>query len=128
MNRNTEIREALGFDDVLLVPAESFIKPDEVSTHTRLTAEIELSIPVISAGLDYVTESQMAITLAQMGGLGIIHDNMPLGKQVEEVRRVKRAEGRVVTSPITVSPESSVAEALDQIGRASWRDRVSDPV
>ncbi|MDY0008129.1 MAG: IMP dehydrogenase [Bdellovibrionales bacterium] len=113
MNRNTEIREALGFDDVLLVPAESFIKPDEVSTHTRLTAEIELSIPVISAGLDYVTESQMAITLAQMGGLGIIHDNMPLGKQVEEVRRVKRAEGRVVTSPITVSPESSVAEALD---------------
>lgn len=113
MKRNSVIREALGFDDVLLVPGESLVKPEDVVTRTRLTREIELSIPVVSAGLDYVTESQMAITIAQLGGIGVIHDNMPLGKQVEEVRRVKRAEGEMVASPITVSPESSVAEALD---------------
>jgi len=113
MKRNAEIREALGFDDVLLVPAETLVKPEDVVTRTRLTRDIELSIPVVAAGLDYVTESQMAITIAQLGGIGVIHDNMPLGKQVEEVRRVKRAEGNVVASPITVSPESSVAEALD---------------
>jgi len=113
MKRNSVIREALGFDDVLLVPSETQIKPDEVITRTRLTREIELSIPVIAAGLDYVTESQMAITIAQLGGIGVIHDNMPLGKQVEEVRRVKRAEGNMVSNPITVSPESSVAEAFD---------------
>ncbi|HCS22562.1 MAG TPA: IMP dehydrogenase [Alphaproteobacteria bacterium] len=113
MKRNAEIREALGFDDVLLVPAETLVKPEDVVTRTRLTRDIELSIPVIAAGLDYVTESRMAVTIAQLGGIGVIHDNMPLGKQVEEVRRVKRAEGNVVASPITVSPESSVAEALD---------------
>ncbi len=113
MKRNSVIREGLGFDDVLLVPAETHVKPDDVVTRTRLTREIELSIPIVAAGLDYVTESKMAIALAQLGGLGVIHDNMPLGKQVEEVRRVKRAEGNIVTNPITVSPDSSVAEALD---------------
>lgn len=113
MKRNSVIREALNFDDVLLVPAESHIKPDDVMTRTRLTRDIELNIPVIAAGLDYVTESKMAITIAQLGGIGVIHDNMPLGKQVEEVRRVKRSEGNMVLSPITISPESSVAEALD---------------
>lgn len=113
MKRHSVIREGLSFDDVLLVPSETHIKPDEVVTRSRLTREIELSIPFIAAGLDYVTESKMAIALAQLGGIGVIHDNMPLGKQVEEVRRVKRAEGNIVTNPITVSPESSVAEALD---------------
>lgn len=113
MKRNSVIREGLSFDDVLLVPAETHVKPDEVLTRTRLTREIELSIPIVAAGLDYVTESKMAIALAQLGGLGVIHDNMPLGKQVEEVRRVKRAEGNIVTNPITISPDSSVAEALD---------------
>jgi IMP dehydrogenase len=113
MKRNSVIREALNFDDVLLVPAESHVKPGEVLIKTRLTREIEINIPLIAAGLDYVTESKMAITLAQLGGIGVIHGNMPLGKQVEEVRRVKRAEGNMVMSPITISPESSVAEALD---------------
>ena len=113
MKRNSVIREALNFDDVLLVPAESHVKPGEVLIKTRLTREIEINIPLISAGFDYVTESKMAITLAQLGGIGVIHGNMPLGKQVEEVRRVKRAEGNMVMSPITISPESSVAEALD---------------
>src|SRR6218665_3393612 len=113
MKRNSVIREGLGFDDVLLVPAETHVKPEDILTRTRLTREIELSIPIVGAGLDYVTESKMAIALAQLGGLGVIHDNMPLGKQVEEVRRVKRAEGNIVTNPITISPDSSVAEALD---------------
>lgn len=113
MKHNSTIRDALNFDDVLLVPAETNIKQSEVVTKTRLTKTIELGIPVIAAGHDNVTESVMAIAIAQIGGLGIIHDNMPLGKQVEEVRRVKRAEGNIVISPITVSPDSSVAEALD---------------
>lgn len=113
MKRNTAIRDALNFDDVLLVPAETNVRPADVSTKTRLTRTIELSIPLVSAGHDNVTESLMAITLARLGGVGIIHDNMPLGKQVEEVRRVKRAEGDIVSNPITISPDSSVAEALD---------------
>lgn len=113
MKRNAVIQEALGFDDVLLVPQETNIKPLEVSTRTRLTRTIELGIPLISAGHDNVTESPMAIALAQLGGLGVIHGNMPLGKQVEEVLRVKRAEGNFIANPITIAPEASVAEALD---------------
>src|SRR5690606_16699142 len=113
MKRNGVIRETFNFNDVLLVPAESNVKPQDVQTKTRLTRDIEISIPLLSAGLDYVTESKMAITLAQLGGIGVIHDNMPLGKQVEEVRRVKRAEGQMVMNPITIAPDSSVAEAID---------------
>ena len=113
MKRNAAIREALNFEDVLLVPGETNVKPADVLTKTRLTRNIEIGIPLVSSGTDNVTESAMAIALAQLGGVGIIHDNMPLGKQVEEVRRVKRAEGEMVLNPITVSPDSSVAEALD---------------
>ena len=113
MKRNAAIREALNFDDVLLLPGETNVKPGEVVTKTRLTRTIEINIPLVSSGTDNVTESTMAIALAQLGGVGVIHDNMPLGKQVEEVRRVKRAEGDMVQNPITVSPDSSVAEALD---------------
>jgi len=113
MKRNATVRDALQFSDVLLVPAESNVKPQDVSLKTRLTKGIEINIPLIAAGLDSVTESTMAIAIAQLGGIGVIHDNMPLGKQVEEVRRVKRAEGNTVMNPITVSPDSSVAEALD---------------
>ncbi len=113
MKMNATIREGFDFDSMLLVPRETSVKPAEVITKTRLTREIELGIPLVAAGCDSVTESAMAIALAQLGGIGIIHDNMPLGKQVEEVRRVKRAEGKVVSNPITVSPETSVAEAFD---------------
>ena len=113
MKRNATIKESLNFDDVLLLPGETNVKPQDVSTKTRLTKTIELNIPLVAASVDNVTESAMAITLAQLGGIGVIHDNMPLGKQVEEVRRVKRAEGDIVQNPITISPESSVAEALD---------------
>lgn len=113
MKLNATIRDGFSFDNVLLLPRETSVKPTDVTTKTRLTREIELGIPLVSAGCDSVTESAMAIALAQLGGIGIIHDNMPLGKQVEEVRRVKRAEGRIVANPITISPESSVAEAFD---------------
>jgi IMP dehydrogenase len=113
MKRNAEIHEALSFEDVLLVPVETNVKPADVSVKTRLTKTIELGIPLIAAGYDYVTESPMAIAIAQLGGIGIIHDNMPLGKQVEEVRRVKRAEGDMVSNPITIAPDASIAEALD---------------
>lgn len=113
MQQNAKIHEALGFDDVLLVPGETNVKQGQISTKTRLTKTIELGIPLISAGRDNVTESAMAIAMAHLGGLGIIHNNMALGKQVEEVRRVKRAEGNAVMNPITISPETSVAEAVD---------------
>jgi IMP dehydrogenase len=113
MKRNAAIRDALNFDDVLLLPSETNVKPEETVTKTRLTRSIELGIPLVSSGQDNVTESMMAIALAQLGGIGVIHDNMPLGKQVEEVRRVKRAQGDMVQNPITISPESSVAEAMD---------------
>src|ERR1035437_8678868 len=103
MKRDAKIHEAFGFDDVLLVPNETNIKPAQVSTKTRLTKTIELGIPLIAAGHDNVTESPMAIALAHLGGLGVIHNNMPVGKQVEEVRRVKRAEGNMVLNPIIVS-------------------------
>ncbi|MCK5554625.1 MAG: IMP dehydrogenase, partial [Alphaproteobacteria bacterium] len=111
--RNVEIHEAFNFDDVLLVPNETNIKPADVSVGTRLTKTINLGIPLIAAGVDYVTESSMAVAIAQLGGIGVIHDNMPLGKQVEEVRRVKRSEGNMVMNPIKIAQEASVAEALD---------------
>jgi IMP dehydrogenase len=113
MKRDAVIREALGFDDVLLVPVETNVKPQDVVLRSRLTKTIALGIPLISAGRDNVTESAMAIAMAQMGGIGVIHDNMPLGKQVEEVRRVKRAESDMVQNPITISADASVAEAVD---------------
>ena len=104
---------ALTFDDVLLVPAHSEIHPSEVSLKTRITKEIELNVPLISAAMDTVTDSNMAIAMAQEGGIGVIHKNMDIGKQVEEVRNVKRFVSGVVTNPITISPEASLAEALD---------------
>jgi len=105
--------DALTFDDVLLVPRDSEVMPSEVSTRTRLCGDIELGIPLISAAMDTVTEADMAIAMAQLGGIGTIHRNMPVGKQVEQVRRVKRFESGMVVNPITISPESMLAEALD---------------
>jgi IMP dehydrogenase len=113
MKRNAAIRDGLDFKDVLLVPQETAVKPDAVSVKSRVSKDITINIPLISAGLDNITESDMAITLAQLGGIGIIHNNIPLGKQVEEVRRVKRAQGDIISNPITIAPDSSIAEALD---------------
>lgn len=113
MKRNTKIHDAFGFDNILIVPGESNAKPASITTKTRLTRLVELNIPLVSAGQDNVTESGMAIAMAHLGGLGIIHKNMPLGKQVEEVRRVKRAEAPIVLNPITLYSGASVAEAID---------------
>lgn len=113
MRPEKTIREALTFDDVLLVPGKSEVLPADVSTKTRVTKTIELGIPLISAAMDTVTESGMAIAMAQAGGLGVIHRNMAVGRQIEEVRRVKRFETGVVVNPITISPDACLAEALD---------------
>lgn len=108
-----EIREALTFDDVLLVPAASDVQPLDVNISTRLTKQITLNIPLLSAAMDTVTESPMAIAMAQAGGMGIIHRNLSVGGQVEEVRKVKRYESGMVVNPITISPDATLAEAFD---------------
>ncbi len=105
------IKEALTFDDVLLVPAESSVLPAQANTTTKLTRSIELGIPLISAAMDTVTESRLAIALAQTGGLGIIHKNFDIAAQAEEVRRVKRYESGMVVNPVTIHPEQTLAEA-----------------
>lgn len=106
------IREALTFDDVLLVPAESSVMPARVDTRTRLTRTIELGIPLISAAMDTVTESALAVAMAQAGGIGTIHRNMDVERQAEEVRKVKRFESGMVVNPITIAPDATLADAL----------------
>src|SRR6266498_1078488 len=106
------IQKALTFDDVLLVPAHSTVLPREVRLTTRLTRSIALNIPLLSAAMDTVTESRLAIALAQEGGIGIIHKNMSPRAQAAEVAKVKRFESGVVKDPITVPPTMSVREVL----------------
>jgi len=112
MSKVKNIREALTFDDVLLVPAASEVQPTDVDTSTRLTREISLHIPILSAAMDTVTEADMAIAMAQNGGLGILHRNMEIEAQVMQVRRVKRFESGMVVDPITIEPDATLAEAL----------------
>ncbi|MFV1973857.1 MAG: IMP dehydrogenase [Thiohalobacterales bacterium] len=107
------VQEALTFDDVLLLPAHSTVLPGDVSLTTRLTRDIELKIPVLSAAMDTVTESGLAITLAQEGGLGIIHKNMTAEQQAKEVRRVKKFESGVIKDPITVTPDTSIRDVIE---------------
>jgi IMP dehydrogenase len=106
------VTESLTFDDVLLVPAHSHVLPDQVKTKTRLTRNIDLGIPLLSAAMDTVTESGMSIAMAQMGGLGIIHRNMDAERQADEIRKVKRFESGIVSDPITIHPDATLAEAL----------------
>ncbi len=105
------IKEGLTFDDVLLVPAESNVVPKEVSTRSKLTDEIYLNTPIISAGMDTVTEGDMAIAMAREGGLGVIHKNMPIDVQAAEVDRVKRSESGVIVDPFFLSPDALIEEA-----------------
>ena len=98
------IREALTFDDVLLVPAASEVLPGQVDTRTRLTKTVELGIPLISAAMDTVTEAGLAIAMAQAGGMGVIHRNLSLAEQAEHVRRVKKFESGMVVNPVTIAP------------------------
>ena len=107
-----KIREALTFDDVLLAPKASSVLPAEVSTKTRVTREISLGIPLISSAMDTVTESDMAIAMAQAGGMGVIHKNFEIAEQAEEVRKVKRFESGMVVNPVTIYPDEPLANAL----------------
>ena len=110
-------REALTFDDVLLQPAYSEILPREVSLETRLTREISMNIPLLSAAMDTVTEARLAITLAQEGGIGIVHKNMPPDEQARNVRLVKKFESGIISDPITCNPDMTIREVL-QLTRA----------
>ena len=105
------IQDGITFDDVLLVPAYSQTTPDSADTSTRLTRRINLNIPLISAPMDTVTESTLAIALAQEGGLGIIHKNLSPAQQAREVQKVKRSENGVITDPVTLGPEDSIDRA-----------------
>src|SRR3954454_19321522 len=105
-------REGLAFDDVLLVPAESSVLPNEVSTATRLTRTIALEVPIVSAAMDTVTEARMAIALAREGGIGIVHRNLSIEAQVAEVDKVKRSEAGMIVEPVTLRPTARVSEAL----------------
>lgn len=111
------IPEGLTFDDVLLQPAHSQVMPAEADTTTRLTPKIELKIPIVSSAMDTVTESHMAIALAQQGGIGVIHRNMSVERQAEEVDRVKRSESGMIVDPITIEPERRISEALELMKR-----------
>jgi len=111
------IAEALTFDDVLLVPQRSEVLPSEVDVSTRLTKRITLSIPIVSAAMDTVTEAPLAIAMAQEGGLGIVHKNMTITAQAAEVDKVKRSESGMIVDPVTVSPSAKVAEALEVMAR-----------
>jgi IMP dehydrogenase len=106
------IPEGLTFDDVLLVPSRSGVLPNQTDTRTWVTREISLNIPLVSAAMDTVTESHLAIALAREGGLGFIHRNMPIERQVEEVDRVKRSESGMIVDPVTVQPEQKIDDAL----------------
>src|SRR5918992_408455 len=105
-------KEGLTFDDVLLLPAESSVLPNDVSTVTRLTPSIALNIPIVSAAMDTVTEARLAIALARVGGLGIVHRNLAIADQVTEVDKVKRSESGMIVEPVTLRPDDSVADAL----------------
>ncbi|CAM3664852.1 MULTISPECIES: IMP dehydrogenase [Saccharibacillus] len=110
-------KEGLTFDDVLLVPRKSEVLPKEVSVSTRLSDSVKLNIPLISAGMDTVTEAPLAIAIAREGGIGIIHKNMPIEKQADEVNRVKRSENGVITNPFFLSPDHLVSDAEVLMGK-----------
>jgi len=107
------IPEGLTFDDVLLLPGKSSVLPSEVDTRTCLTRKIAINVPMVSAAMDTVTESRLAIAMARQGGVGLIHRNMPVDRQAEEVDKVKRSESGMIVDPVTIPPELSVRQALE---------------
>jgi IMP dehydrogenase len=112
-----DLRDGLTFDDVLLVPGASEVLPDQVEVRTRLTREITLNIPLLAAAMDTVTEHETAICLAQNGGIGIVHKNLPIAAQAAEVDKVKRSESGMISDPITMRPEQRIYEALEVMAR-----------
>jgi IMP dehydrogenase len=113
----TPIPEALTFDDVLLVPAYSEVVPTQVSTQTQLTRRITLTTPLMSAAMDTVTESRLAIAMAQQGGMGVVHRNLTIAQQAGEIDKVKRSESGMIVDPVTISPEQPIADALELMRR-----------
>ena len=111
MWESTFAKEGLTFDDVLLIPAKSDVLPRDVDVTTKLSETLQLNIPIISAGMDTVTEAEMAIAMARQGGLGIIHKNMSIEQQAEQVDKVKRSERGVITDPFFLTPEHQVYDA-----------------
>src|SRR5262245_59549979 len=112
-----KLREALTFDDVTLVPAESAVLPHETDLRTQLTPDLHLNIPIVSAAMDTVTEARLAIAMARSGGLGVVHRNFSVPDQVKQVLQVKKAESGVIVDPITVEPEQKLGEALELMRR-----------
>ena len=125
----TDLPTALTFDDVLLVPRHSKVIPSQVDVTSRFTRNIQLNVPIASAAMDTVTESGLAIAMAQHGGIGVIHKNLSIEEQASEVDRVKRSESGMIVNPITLSPEHRIYEALEldeeipDFGRADHRRR-----
>src|ERR1044071_4552659 len=115
--RASDIRLGLTFDDVLLQPGESSVLPSQADTRTRITKEIGLNIPIISSAMDTVTEADMAIVMAQLGGLGVLHRTLDIEEQAAAVRPVKRYESGMVVNPITMTADQTLAEALELMQR-----------
>ena len=113
----TQIPEALTFDDVLLVPAYSDVVPSQVSTQVQLTKRMTLAIPLMSAAMDTVTESRLAIAIAQQGGLGVVHRNLTIDQQAGEIDKVKRSESGMIVDPVTIEPERPISDALEVMRR-----------
>src|SRR6202044_2815379 len=114
---SSPIPEALTFDDVLLVPAYSDVVPTQVNTQTQLTRKITLAIPLMSAAMDTVTESRLAIAMAQQGGLGVVHRNLSIEQQAGEIDKVKRSESGMIVDPVTIEPERPISDALEVVRR-----------
>ena len=111
------LKEGITFDDVLLIPGKSEVLPGDVNTGTRLTKKIALNIPIMSAGMDTVTEGRLAIAMAREGGIGIIHKNMTIEEQAFEIDKVKRSENGVIVDPFFLSPEHNIGDALELMSR-----------
>src|SRR6202000_3384051 len=117
------IPEGLTFDDVLLLPGKSSILPTQVDPRTCFTRKLSLNIPPASAAMDTVTESNLAMAIARQGGIGIVHRNMPIDRQAEEVDRVKRSESGMIVDPVTISPDITLRQALEIMEKSDvWRD------
>ena len=108
-----KLKEALTFDDVLIVPSSSDVHPSKTDVSTLLTNKIKLNIPLVSSAMDTVTESDLAIKIAQLGGVGIIHKNLTKIEQAEEVKKVKKFESGMVINPVTINPNSTIKDALE---------------
>src|SRR5256884_10019325 len=117
LSTETGLATALTFDDVLLVPRHSDVLPTEVDVSTRLTRRIRLNVPLVSAAMDTVTESALAIAMAQHGGIGVIHKNLSIEEQAAEVDKVKRSESGMIVDPVSCRPQQTIAEALAIMAR-----------